>query len=522
MFEGDFNIRVQPEYESNENREMLLKRLSQIGSNIRFEADKWVCDTRVKSAGQVMSDYTLYFASIPVKYKELFKYFILIRLGSVGVRTLNASLTYYKHLFNFLDESKNYLSLKDVDKKFVKDFELYIYNLNLAKSTKESIWSCSKIFFDSLSGWGELPKKNPFGAINPFKRTRKDYKSDDKYVPELVTNQLDNLFKDKSISIHERLVYWLLRAIPSRISEITGMKIDCLKPSYDNKLVLFIPTWKQNGGHMQPELRSIYLNPEGELEKFLIEMIKQQQQIALSLQDKVKTKGYLFTYQNPREKKGEKAFLILNRRIIQDSFNSICKKKNVKDDEGNDFRLTPHQLRHNGITDRIEAGFSFIEIRDMTNHKGNSMIWNTYYHPRKEVTLSRQKKLLKLSKNNNETKKPIYFKGRILNLDTHIEERILKNPRAYRIMEGEHSIGICSDVTGCRSSMFECLDCEYFVVNAGDLEYFKKQVSAWKIKVEQFNGRKQALENAQHNLKLHKSIVERIEMQVELLKEENK
>ena len=77
-------------------------------------------------------------------------------------------------------------------------------------------------------------------------------------------------------------------------------------------------------------------------------------------------------------------------------------------------------------------------------------------------------------------------------------------------MEGENSIGICSDITGCKSKMFECLDCDYFIPNAHDIDYFKQQIKVWERKVSLFSGRKQALENAQYNLKLHKSIVRRI------------
>lgn len=519
MFEGNLNIRVQPADESDESMSLLLKRLNQIGSNNKFEDDKWVCDKMIKDAGQVISDYTIYFANTPDKYKNLFKYYVLIRLGKVSIRTLNASLSYYKLLFDFLEKNKGYIPLRDVNKKIIKDFELYLKNTDLAKSTKEGVWYCSKAFFGNLLGWDEVPKKNPFGAVNPFKRTKKDYKNDEKYIPDFITKQLDEVFKNELIPLHYRLVYWLLRAIPSRISEVTGMNIDCLKPSYDNKLVLFIPTWKQNGGYIQSELRSIYLNPEGEFEKFLIKMIREQQEVALALQDNVKNKGHLFTYQHSREKNGKKAYLILNKVVVEEHFYDICMEHDVRYNDGNDFRLTPHQLRHNAITDRIEVGFSFIEIRDMTNHKGNSMIWNAYYHPRKEIVLKRQKELLKIRKSSEEIEKPLYFRGRILNLDKQTEDRILKNPRAYRIMEGEHSIGICSDITGCKSNMFECLDCNYFVANADDLEYFKEQVKVWESKVKMFNGRKQALENAQHNLKLHKSIVERIEDQIILSQE---
>lgn len=44
-----------------------------------------------------------------------------------------------------------------------------------------------------------------------------------------------------------------------------------------------MPTWKQNGGYLEPQLRRIYLKYSGH-GKFLIDMIREQQEIARSLQ----------------------------------------------------------------------------------------------------------------------------------------------------------------------------------------------------------------------------------------------
>jgi hypothetical protein len=514
------NISVALPYEGDSTKRILGERLQVFSTNSLFYDDKWIMDKAKRSGGENISDYTLYFTTIPLKYRDIFKWYALLRLGKAGVRNLVASMNSYAHFFRYLVNEHDSVSLFDINSALIKDFELYIKTLSLAKSTKEGIWSCSRMFFLTMADWDDMPNKTVFGRYNPFARKKSDLKIEGKYMPDFVCNQLDRLFyENDNIKNQDKLAYWLMRAIPSRVTEITSMKIDCLKPAlYNDTLVILIPTWKQNGGNYQPEIRLIYIKPEGDFESYLIDLIQKQQEVARMLQNKVVDKGYLFTYTPWGENKAK----ILDEGAINRAFRRICKNENIIDETGNVYYFTTHQLRHNGITDRIDAGFSFIEIRDMTNHKGNSMIWNSYYHVNKEKTLKRQEELFDKVNSNQSLSRPIYFRGRILNMDTGVEEQILKNIRAYKIMDGNENIGVCADITGCKSKMFECLGCDYFVPNAEDIEYFNNQIAIWTEKANLFRNKKQAYEKAIYNLELHKKLVERIRLQTNLLNNEVK
>ena len=95
----------------------------------------------------------------------------------------------------------------------------------LAETTCIGVWSSLSTFFETMSGIVGVKGKNPFG-VSPYCRQRR---YDAKYIPEPVAVQLDAAFKSDEIALYLRCVYWLLRLIPSRIGEILGMKIDCLK-----------------------------------------------------------------------------------------------------------------------------------------------------------------------------------------------------------------------------------------------------------------------------------------------------
>ena len=91
-----------------------------------------------------------------------------------------------------------------------------------------------------------------------------------------MAKKLDCVFQHEEIPVYLRCIYWILRLIPSRIGEVLGMKIDCLKP-YDKHYCLFIPTWKQNGGHFEPIMRVIHIEDVG-ISSILIALVKQQQE----------------------------------------------------------------------------------------------------------------------------------------------------------------------------------------------------------------------------------------------------
>ena len=71
----------------------------------------------------------------------------------------------------------------------------------------------------------------------------------------------------------------------------------CLKKVADGHFCLFIPTWKQNGGHMKPIQRVIHIKEEG-MGEYLIGLIREQQSLARELQEFMPDdkKGGLFTY----------------------------------------------------------------------------------------------------------------------------------------------------------------------------------------------------------------------------------
>lgn len=169
--------------------------------------------------------------------------------------------------------------------------------------------------------------------------------------------------------------------------------------------------------------------------------------------------GCLFSYQRILHyEKGGTSLAGVANNIIQSfvayHFKRICGQYNILDENGDIYNLTSHQFWHNGITDRLEAGFTMEQIADMAGHHGNAMIWNSYAHLnlKSETILKKQRCVLEEPLQTES--KYILFGGRILGMDALLEKCLLNNLRAHRVPGG-----ICGDVTGCKSDMWNCLAC---------------------------------------------------------------
>jgi integrase len=497
-----------PQYKYIENYDEQQKRrylalLPQLGSNIRFDEDTWVCDKRIRSAAEPENYMNLYFSAIPSAYKELVKYYALLRLlhGDTA-RTVRSRIARLVPFLKFLTEACLAPLLSDCDIRTASRLKEHLDASSLADSTIRDIWREAGTLYRTMDGFNGIPCKNPF-ARNPYVRT---VKLDSKYIPDKVAEKLDGIFRREEIDLHIRCVYWLLRLIPSRISEVLGMAIDCVKP-YNGNFVLFIPTWKQNGGNMEPILRSLHIEDTG-IAGYLLDLLRAQQTAAAELQEHLpeNKRGCLFTYQRVLHYKNGAAsqpgrIQSVHPAVVEYHFKRICEQYGVRDENWQVYNLTSHQFRHNGITDRLEAGFTLEQIADMTGHHGNAMIWNAYSHLdlKPKTILQKQQYVLDEPKS---TENPyILFGGRILNMEEMLEKRLLKNLRAHRVPGG-----ICGDVTGCKSDMWDCLGCGHFIPNRDQFSYFEEQAAAWRSKADRFPNFPTIRANALRNAELFERI----------------
>ncbi len=435
------------------------------------------------------------------------KYFSAISLVSMkSIATVRAYVGDLIRFFDYWMANHGDAGLHCCNESIATEFYQYLEKRGLAEATNAGIWSSVRMFFKTMNGWDGLIFKNVFVLYRyPYQR-----RLDDKYIPECVALQLDKIFQREEIPLHMRCAYWLLRLIPSRIGEIVGMRIDCLK-RWNGNYVLFIPTWKQNGGWREPILRSIHLKEDG-ISGYLIELIRKQQDIASQLQNHIPNhkRDALLTYQEQCSFKGKtiyhpRRYHVATGASVRDRLQNICVVYNITDDDGNIYKATTHQFRHNGITDRLAAGFTTAQIAEMTGHHGDAMIYNAYTHLNLLPETIIQKQEFVLKEPVDQENRYILFGGRILNMEEQLEKRLLGNLRAHRVRGG-----ICSDITGCKSDMWNCLECGFFVPDTEQADHYVEQAAMWREKSARFADFPIIKANAEKNAGLFENIIQKL------------
>jgi len=409
-----------------------------------------------------------------------------------SVKGIQNALAAFSSFFNFLNRAFPEADWKNCDASVTSHYKHFLDVTKLSETTKNNHWKMLNSFFRTMNAWENAACRNPF-TTSPYTAARK---YDMKYIPPDIADKLDAVFCKEHVPLHLRCIYWILRLIPSRINEVLAMKLDCLKP-YNGHYCLFIPTWKQNGGYLEPEIRAIHLENTGVAGE-LISLIWEQQNTIQKIQKHLQSnyKGFLFVCTDE--------LLAVHDTHVNKYFREICERNGILGQDGKPYQISTHQFRHNGITDRLAAGFTPEQIRFMTAHHGDAMIYQAYNHLNLLPETIRQRQAYVLKE--PVTGEPaILFGGRILNMEEQLEKRLLKNIRAHRVMGG-----ICSDITGCKGDMTRCLECESFVADAAQLAFYEKQESSWRVKAERFAGYPHIRDTANCNAELFQKIVQNI------------
>lgn len=489
----------------------------------------WFLDKLKRSAGHGDSDYKIYFASIPELYIDTVHYWILLRLrngGTVGSQAQNVSGL--ANFLNFLVKDVGAPDLLDVNRLVMEAYEDHLATRrDVGKSSKESWWSAVNNFFKDMQTWPQMPKATPVAPGNPFSRTELDRKHAQRLVSEMVLEQLDPVYRDERIPLEDRLCYWILRSIPSRVGEVCSVRLECLRSyEYNGRkgFILAVPEWKQAANQHTARIKLVHILDEGH-GKFLLDMVRDQQKVARELQDLLpdSERGYLLVSPHNRmitatlagnDQARKLAPFILTGPTVRKRMKQMPEHFNVIGPDGEPYDAITHCFRHNGITERLYEGFTYVEIRDMSGHRGIQMLTTSYVHVKDEEIKARAKE----RRERGEQGPPVLFRGRIMNISTEKEELLLKNPRAYRI----GNLGICSDVTSCGSDLFECLDCDYLVPDADNEDYYAAEYEKWAERVVKHtkSGNRSLAEHASYMAQQHEKQLDRIRLSLLMQAEE--
>jgi hypothetical protein len=509
----------------------LRKKISQYGDNISFDADAWYCSRKHNSSAS-NSTFTLYFSKVDDAYKELIKYFVLLKEDSVS--TLQSKIYSFNNFIGYLNQLQPKRSLAEVDEFIIDSYESYLRLNENPKYATDKYTDLKDIFY-TLEEFDGFPNVK-FKIKNPF--TTDAATVPNRYIPSSVVSKLDMVMKSQKhdIPLELRTAYWLIRSFPNRMNEVLSIRHNCLKTLY-SYYVLSIPSTKQSG-NIRPELKAlpIIYNGHGE---YLINLIKEMQTQYKHLMEtkelsRNKDINYLFAYL-PYSLYVEHGLIRYRRRNYRTSrvlklakvnhdLKEICKLLNIMDSKNEIAQITSHRFRHNAVTDRRYKGsYTEEQVMAQTAHKNKKML-SRYVNPLKDIYKD------VLTKNRiapNEA--GVEFKGTIMNLNEATIERLKKNRQMYLTWEagGDKGVGMCSYIQGCSPKSgaekalpvkFECYACDWFVPIADYIDSYRKEEEYWEgvaRETESNPSRAATFENALRNLSLIQHVIEICENGIE-------
>lgn len=489
-------------------KEQLRVKTIQYG-DFEFKDNIWYCSKVHKNAARKI-EYTINFESVPNNLVHLMKYYALIVDNAIF--TINSKVQDICIFINYLSEKFPDYKVGNVNRRIINSFENYLKIEVDSEGSRSKIYGAIMDFFYKMSDFPEMPSLVPTKRKNPFIQPKN--KNPEKYIPEFVVNQLDKVMKDENngIPLQIRGVYWLLRSFPNRITEVASMDNNCIKPLY-SYYVLNIPTWKQNGGYIIEEVKTIPVLNTGH-GKYVIDLIQRvQKQTNDNLKEysvEERNKKYLFLLPknlmlvNEGNKISPYSPVITNKEInkilsanpqantrkvcqeltnvginiTEDTVRSYMKGKRkydtkltsldgnrinhyldrimkifgIKGESGEEISVSTHQFRHNATTDRgYIGGYTIDQLRTIRNDKGERMPLQ-YTHQIKE---QHKAQWLEATGLTSPEKSPVEFSGVIRNLsDKKVLKRYEKNPQAYLVWEanGQKGVGFCSSISSCNPS----------------------------------------------------------------------
>lgn len=447
------------------------KMLHTYSSVSEFEDEQWLIDKINEDRNLMNNRRTISFLKIANRDNcVILKIAAVMKLmRHLSVRNI-AKLVWTVRKFLFITQSQD-TPFAEITSESILTYYNHLFNSSLHGSREYNLskWFVVKDFF-KISGF-----QKQYRLMDQYIMERPPDKRriEGKLIPEEVAQKLDIIFFKDNIPLPFRVMYWSLRLIPNRIHEVLSMKMNCLKKLNSEYYIVSIPTFKQAGPYSLGNIKLIeikYCNMGQYYIDLLKDFIKQRKNESHSVDDDFLF--YAYRHQFKSNQNGEYHFscckapyspLTIDR--VSALFKNVCKRCNIRTENGEPYSVTSHQFRHNAISDRINSGiFRSIEVQGLTYHHSTAMIDQTYTHQDVRTMVESA---------------PIIFKGRIINsVDERQINKLLERPYAKRI----YKLGICSDVRNCDKDKSQCLRCKYMIPDANDLDYYEQELQDWHAK----------------------------------------
>ncbi|MCB2289649.1 site-specific integrase [Clostridium sp. CS001] len=275
-------------------------------------------------------------------------------------------------IFNGFAITNNIMNLKDLDNNHIDMFISCLKATISNKTNKPLAYGTQKSHLDkvkSIIHWGQLYMPNEVPKTEIF--TGSEYigvnnKLKIDFIPDEVLSQINKALKNEQ-NPYVKYGIIILQSTGMRIGDMLKLTTDCIKPHLISGYTL---TWYDHKNRKERQPMPIPNECAIAVGK-LIEHTKE-----LREQTDNKIKDYLFLHQV--DKGHVIGVTIPTQMTFKNWLNDFIKNNDIRDANGELYKLTAHQFRRTLATDMLSKGTDITVIRDVLGHSSSETTKQSY------------------------------------------------------------------------------------------------------------------------------------------------
>ena len=296
------------------------------------------------------------------------------RVGNKSLRSLYNEVKGCFFQFIRYADTRNITSLKGLTNTDVDHFISYLHTTISERTRKPLGYQSQKKMLDAVKGlirWCQLHRPNDVPMIeiftgNEYIGVNRKLKID--FIPDDVVAQINEALKTEK-NPYLKCGIIILQSTGMRIGDLLKLRIDCIKPHLISGYTI---EWTQHKGHKDKPPMPVRSECVAAIEKLI--------EITAELRDEAdeKDKDTLMIWRVPVGRGAGKVMPISQETFGTAWFDKFIKDNNIKDANGDYYKLTSHQFRRTLGTDMLSKGTNINVIQQVLGHSDPSVTKRFY------------------------------------------------------------------------------------------------------------------------------------------------
>lgn len=296
------------------------------------------------------------------------------RVGNKVLKRLYDEIQNHFKWFSMFADTNSIHSLRKLNNINIDGFVSFLHTTIAPKRKRPLAYTSQKVALDTLKSvirWCQLHRPNDVPATEIF--TGNEYigvnrKLKINFIPDDVVAQINEALK-KEENPYLKYGIIILQSTGMRIGDLLKLRIDCIKPHLISGYTI---EWTQHKGRKDKAPMPVRSECVAAIEK-LIEVTSELRNEADG-----KDKDTLMIHRIPKGIGAGSVSVITTKTFTTNWFRDFIKRNNIKDANGNYYKLTSHQFRRTLGTDMLSKGTNINVIQQVLGHSDPSVTKRFY------------------------------------------------------------------------------------------------------------------------------------------------